>query len=184
VLVRISPHNLIIHENETRRFRWKTHLGEIKGSCCACSWPAWIEGLQQQRILGRVCAVRKTEEAIQLAHKRLRRRANKNGQQLKPETLLYAEYVIAFTTFSESRFDAAEVMKWYRIRWQIELVFKRFKQIARLGHLPKYDDESAQAWLYGKIFIALITEKLISSAKSISPWGCNFVRGAHSKQMA
>jgi hypothetical protein len=179
VLVRISPHNLTILDAENKAFGWKKHLGEIKESCCARSWPAWIEGPQHRRILGRVCAVRKTKEAIQLAQKRLTRRANKNGQQLKPETLLYAEYVIVFTTFSESKFNATEVLRWYRLRWQIELVFKRFKQIAQLGHLPKYDDESAKAWLYGKIFTALITEKLISCARSISPWGCTFVKEAH-----
>jgi len=37
--------------------------------------------------------------------------------------------------------------------------------------LPKYDDDSAQAWLYGKLFVALLTEKLIQHAGSISPWG-------------
>jgi len=51
------------------------------------------------------------------------------------------------------------------------LVFKRFKQIARLGHLPKHDDESAQAWLYGKLFIALLTEKVVREANDFSPWG-------------
>ena len=184
VLVRISPHNLIIHESENTRFRWEKHLGEIKESCGARSWPVWIEGPQHGRIPGRVCAVRKTKEAIQLAHKKLRRRASKNGHQLKPETLLYAEYVIVFTTFSALRFNATEILRWYRLRWQIELVFKRFKQIALLGHLPKYDDESAKAWMYGKIFTALITEKLISCARSISPWGCNIVKETHSKPMA
>jgi hypothetical protein len=52
-----------------------------------------------------------------------------------------------------------------------ELVFKRFKQIAQLGHLPKHDPESAQAWLYGKLFVALLTEKLIQEARALSPWG-------------
>ena len=36
-----------------------------------------------------------------------------------------------------------------------QLVFKRFKQIAQLGHLPKYDEDSAKAWLYGKPFVTL-----------------------------
>ena len=184
VLVRISPHNLIIHESENTRFRWEKHLGEIMESCGARSWPVWIEGPQHGRIPGRVCAVRKTKEAIQLAHKKLRRRASKNGHQLKPETLLYAEYVIVFTTFSALKFNATEVLRWYRLRWQIELVFKRFKQIALLGHLPKYDDESAKAWLYGKIFMALITEKLISCARSISPWGHDLVKEAYPQPMA
>ena len=40
-----------------------------------------------------------------------------------------------------------------------------------MGHLPKYHDDSAQAWIYGKLFIALLTEKIIRYADSISPWG-------------
>ena len=32
-------------------------------------------------------------------------------------------------------------------------MYKRFKSLARLGHVPKYDD--AKAWLYGKRFVAL-----------------------------
>jgi hypothetical protein len=57
------------------------------------------------------------------------------------------------------------------LRWQVELVFKRFKQIAQLGHLPKNDPQSARAWLYGKMLVALLVEKLIAHARSISPWG-------------
>jgi len=52
----------------------------------------------------------------------------------------------------------------------MELVFKRFKQIARFGHLPKHDDESSKAWLHGKLLAALLTEKLIAHAGALSPW--------------
>ena len=51
------------------------------------------------------------------------------------------------------------------------MVFKRFKQIAQLGHLPKQDPESAKAWLYGKLFVALPTEKVLAQARALSPWG-------------
>ena len=171
VLVRMSPHNLPVFDSEGQRMPWKERLREITKSGHVRSWPVSVVGTHGRRIPGRVCTVRKTQQAIRQAHKSLRRRASKNGQKLLPETLLYAEYVIVFTTFSESKFSAADVMRWYRIRWQIELVFKRFKQIAQLGHLPKHDDESAQAWLYGKLFIAMLAEKLILHARSISPWG-------------
>jgi hypothetical protein len=53
----------------------------------------------------------------------------------------------------------------------VELIFKRFKSIAQLGHLPKHSDDSSKAWLYGKLFVALLTNKLIEYASSISPWG-------------
>jgi len=184
ILVRISPHNLEVMDSSGRPMPWKERLGEITDSGHARSWPVYIPGTHGKHIPGRICAIRKTEEAIRQAHKNLHRRASKNGQQLQPETLLHAQYVIVFTTFPESRFSATEVMRWYRLRWQIELVFKRFKQIAQLGHLPKHDDESSQAWLYGKLFIALLAEKLIAQARAISPWGCSLFENDSSKSVA
>ncbi|MDE0123851.1 MAG: transposase, partial [Bryobacterales bacterium] len=84
----------------------------------------------------------------------------------RPQTLELAKYVILFTTF-----PAASVLEWYRTRWQIELVFQRFKSLAQLGHLPQRDDDSARAWLHGKLLVALLVEKLIRHASAISPWG-------------
>jgi hypothetical protein len=52
---------------------------------------------------------------------------------------------MVFTPFPRESFSAAAVLDWHRLRWQIELVFNRFKQIAPWGHLPKYDPESAKA---------------------------------------
>ena len=79
--------------------------------------------------------------------------------------------MIVFTTFPAAEFPGAEVLEWYRLRWQVELVFKRFKSLAELGHLPKHDEESAKAWLYGKLLVALLVEKLIGHATAVSPWG-------------
>ena len=60
----------------------------------------------------------------------------------------------------------------------------RFKQIAQLGHLPKSDSESSQAWLYGKLFVALMTEKMISYARALSPWGYGIEEAMHSESVA
>jgi hypothetical protein len=79
--------------------------------------------------------------------------------------------VLVFTTLSAEEADAEKALEMYRLRWRIELSFKRMKSIAELGHLPKYDDRSSRAWLYGKLFIALLTEKMMRVANTISPWG-------------
>jgi len=88
--------------------------------------------------------------------------------------LIYGQYVMVLSTFPRARYDTQRVLEAYRLRWQVELVFKRLKQIAQLGHLPKHDQESSQAWLYGKLFVALLTEKLIQAASAFSPWGYDF----------
>ena len=115
-------------------------------------------------------ALRKTREAIRVGHKSLRQKASKKGRQLQPQTLEFAKYVIVFTTFSEAEFSAAQVPDWYRTRWQVELVFRRFKSLAQLGHLPKREDDSAKAWPVDKLFVALLAEKLISHARAVSHW--------------
>ena len=62
-------------------------------------------------------------------------------------------------------------MEWYRFRWQIELVFKWFKQFAELGNLPKRHDDSAKSWLYGKLVIALLTERSSTKRAHFPPGG-------------
>ena len=118
-----------------------------------------------------VRAVRKTEEAIRIAQEGIRKEARRKGRQVRPQTLEFARHVIVFATFPAADFSRAEVLEWQRLRWHVELVFKRFKQPADLGHLPKHDDESAKAWLYGKLLAALPVEKLTGHATAISPWG-------------
>jgi hypothetical protein len=40
-----------------------------------------------------------------------------------------------------------------------------------LGHVPKQDDQSSRAWLYGKLFVALLSQKLARIGSAVSPWG-------------
>ena len=94
---------------------------------------------------GRLCALRKTEEAIRLALAKVRKEAARKGRSVQPATLELAQYVILFTTVPERDWSAAEVLERYRRGWQVELVFKRFKSLAELGYLPKYNDESPKA---------------------------------------
>ena len=108
----------------------------------------------------RLCVIRKSQIATDLAIKKIKREATKKQIKLQPETLECAKYVILFTTLPADEYPLHLVLEWYRFRWQIELVFKRLKSLCGLGHLPKHDAISARAWLYGKLFIGLLVEKL------------------------
>jgi hypothetical protein len=171
--VRVNVQNLQLCNTEGGAFPLIERLATVTKPMQVACWKVEIPSPQAagKALAGRLCVIRKSGQAIRLAHKKLRRKASRRGNKLQAETLLYAKYVIVFSTFSEEHFPAHAVLQWYRLRWQIELVFKRFKQIADLGHLPKHDPESARAWLYGKLFVALLTDKLIAAAKSLSPWG-------------
>lgn len=171
VAVRLNPDGIVLQDRGGAAFGLLAKLKALQQTGAMAAWKLWVPYADQAPVAARLCVIRKSKAAIALAHKKLRRKASKRGSQLQPETLIYAEYVMVLTTFPEAEFPAVVLLQLYRFRWQVELVFKRFKQIAQLGHLPKHDPRSAKAWLYGKLFVALLTEKVIQQARALSPWG-------------
>lgn len=152
-------------------FQGLTEPGQIGG------WHVAVHA-EDSIINGRLCVIRKDDDAISNAHKKLKRRAQKKQGQIKPETWEFAKYIMVFTTVPEAGWSVGQILELYRFRWQVELAFKRFKSLTQLGHVPKHDDKSVKAWLYGKLFICLLTEKLVTKANFFSPWGLVGIRSA------
>ena len=73
--------------------------------------------------------LRKTDEAIEEAHTTIYKTAQRKGKKPLEETLRFAHYVILFTTFQMDKLSAPEMLEWYRLRWQVAWVFKRFKSL-------------------------------------------------------
>jgi hypothetical protein len=183
VCVRVNTSALPLCDAAANPFPLFEHLSEVTAPGQIACWPVTVADKPDAPIAGRLCVVRKTQAAIDAEVKRYRRMASKRQTKPRPETELIAAYVIVFSTFPE-RFGPLEILLWYRMRWQIELVFKRFKQLAQLGHLPKTDPESSQAWLYGKLFAALLTEKMIAYSRAFSPWGYDLAQATHKQSVA
>ena len=168
VLVRVNPQSFVAYSAYGRRISLLPRLRTLSKVGQFGEWRVVLHG-QGSAFAGRLCAVRKSDGAIQQAHRRLQRRASKKQMTTRPGTLEFAKYVIVFTTRSSG--STADVLRLYRTRWQIELVFKRLKTLAHLGHVPKHDDRSSRAWLYGKLLVTLLAQKLICIGRDISPSG-------------
>jgi hypothetical protein len=169
VCVRLNPHALPLYDERGEAFPIAAAVASLRRAGQAAEWPVEIHS-GSQRIPGRVCAIRKSEAAINQARRRLREKL-KSGKSMSGQTWQLAQYVLVFTTLPRPVATTREVLECYRLRWQVELTFKRLKSIAQLGHLPKYHDQSSRAWLYAKLLVALLTQKLARLGKSISPWG-------------
>ena len=182
--VRLNPQAVRLLDQKQKLFPLQRRLRSLRKTNEVGSWRVGLSGAAQQApVTGRLCVLRKSQAAIAKARAKVERNASSNGRKLRADTLLYAEYVMVFTTAPE-HFTACEILEIYRLRWQIELIFKRFKQLAQLGHLPKEDEESSKAWLYGKLFVALLTERLVQMAGSFSPWGYDVAQETESKSLA
>lgn len=178
VAVRVNTQALALEAVDGEPLNLLARLRSLRRAHQIGSWHVRVVAADGAIVAGRICALRKSREAIRQAERKIRHDASRKGTRIKPQTLEFARFVIVFTTFPETEFSAGEVLEWYRARWQVELVFKRFKTLAQLGHLPKYDEDSARAWLYGKLFMALLVEKIIRHADSVSPWGYDLAPSA------
>ncbi|HST12068.1 MAG TPA: IS4 family transposase [Terriglobales bacterium] len=166
VLVRVNPQSFVAYSPNGRRISLLPRLRILSKEGQHAEWRVVLHG-QDSSFAGRLCAVRKSSRSIQQAHRRLHRRASKKQMSTRPGTFEFAKYVLVFTT--RFRGSTTEVLELYRRRWQIELLFKRLKSLMLIGHVPKHDARSSRAWLYGKLFVALLTEKLIRVGRDISP---------------
>jgi hypothetical protein len=115
-------------------------------------------------VRGRVIAMRLPVAQAEKARARLAREHGSKVSDLEREL---ASYVVLFTTVAASRLNADLCLELYRLRWQVELLFKRWKSLCGLDQLPNFLDETVIAWLYAKVLLALLMQRMGASA--ISP---------------
>jgi len=76
------------------------------------------------------------------------------------------------TTLPSDRLPAPEVLKLYRFRWQIELLFKRLKSLLHMDALPSPQrGPTAKTWVLAKLLAAALAQKLVRPSGPFSPWG-------------
>ncbi len=136
----------------------------------AGNWELFGQAKGQNDVALRVCAIRLGEKAAEESVRRATKELGRKQRSLDPETLALHRYVILATSLPAS-IPARQILELYRARWQIELAFKRLKSIMGLGHLPKEDEESAKAWLHGKMLVSCLAQAIVDEGRLFSPWG-------------
>ena len=169
VIVRLNTTNFPLLTAEGQAFALLPHLRRLRRARPG-EWAVQFDA-QGRRFPGRLCAIRKSRAAAELAQRKIQREAAKKQTTLRPETLEAAEYIFVLTTVAAEQLSTRDVLELYRARWQVELCFKRLKSLLQLGHLPKKTDASARAWIEGKLLTALLIEHLVTAARFFSPWG-------------
>ena len=113
VLVRVNPQSFVAYSASGRRFALLPRLRTLSKVGQFREWRVLLHG-QGSAFAGRLCAVRKSDGAVQQAHRRLLRKASKKQMITRPRTLEFAKYVIVFTTRSSG--STADVLRLYPMR--------------------------------------------------------------------
>jgi hypothetical protein len=107
----------------------------------------------------RLIVLRLAPEAAARAAKAQHRRQNRcrSHRPLQPLTVRATGYLMLVTSLP-AEVSAAEVLEAYRLRWQVELAFKRLKTLLGLGRLPAKGEALARSWLLAHLIVALLIE--------------------------
>lgn len=109
----------------------------------------------------RLIAVKKSPEAAEAARRKARQQARRGQHQISKATLEAAGWVILVTSLDCKAFPTADVLALYRLRWRIELAFKRLKSLVGLKGPPGTDERSARPWLLAHLLVILLLEPLV-----------------------
>jgi IS4 transposase len=122
----------------------------------------WL-GRQKRKpaIKMRVVALHKPPAAVAEARRKANLAAKKQGRQVSKETLYASEWVILVTSLAEQEFSTEDLFKLYRMRWRIELAFKRLKSLIGLRSPPAKDPAIARSWILTHLLMILLVEPLM-----------------------
>jgi hypothetical protein len=168
VLGRLNRGALPLYKRGGERIDVMERLRSLKGRR-AEEWPMEIRTELDGEVMviqGRLIAVRLPKDEAEEARKRVRK---EYGKKTSAEMLEAAGYVALYTTVPAERMSAAHCIELYRLRWQVELLFKRWKSICGLDELPNFIEDTVLSWVLTKILLVLILERMGDAAAAHSP---------------
>jgi len=123
-----------------------------------------------QRYPVRLIASKLPPAKVAAARKRKAQKAKKAHRKLTPTTVALAGWVVLITTLDAS-WPATEVLRLYQARWQIELVFKRIKQLLRLAPLRCQNREAVEATVRAILIAWALQEQVAAEVRALLPNG-------------
>lgn len=145
------------------------------------------------RMVGQRLSDEKVQERLRKAN---RTAAGKDPRKSITDAYrLFLHFAIFITNLPES-YDMDALYVLYRVRWQIELVFKTWKSILSIHAIRSAKFERVMCEVYGKLILAILTTHFAVQSESdllrtlslhrtmqwvkamAMPWACAIVRGA------
>jgi len=110
----------------------------------------------QKRIPCRLLAVHLSPEVVEERRRKLRENARKKGRSVSAESLAWLEWSIFITNVPLEWLSLEQVSLIYRLRWQIELLFKLWKSECQVDRIAGHIKERVLCEIYAKLIGAVI----------------------------
>ena len=81
------------------------------------------------------------------------------------------DVIWVLTTMEAAELPPLVALQLYRLRWQIELLFKRLKSLLHLDTLPSRHGPTAKSWMLARLLAAALAQRLVQPSGPLSPYG-------------
>lgn len=118
----------------------------------------------------RLVAIKMPKDKAVEAVRKARDEAKSKQRNIHPNTVIAAEWVILVTSLDRTEFATDKVLELYRLRWRIEIAFKRMKSLAGLAGPPGACPEVAKAWVLCHLIAVVLTEAHLPALGDSPRW--------------
>jgi Transposase DDE domain len=132
-------------------------------------WSGWCR-IHGRRYPVRLIASKLPADKVAASRKRKKRKAQKAGRKITSRTLQLAAWLLLITTL-ETSWSASEVLRLYQARWQVELLFKRLKQLLRVADLRCRERAAVEATVQALLVAWALQEQVAAEVRAQLPSG-------------
>lgn len=166
VVLRIDPRTCPLEDDAGQPFAVETWLRQQAGQ--PAEWTGWCVW-QGQRQPVRLIASPLPPPQRRMARQRKRRRAMVKGRRLSARTLGLTGWWLLLTTLAAEGWPLSEIVRLYRARWQVELLFKRLKQTLRAHTIRAKTRRTAEATVRALLVAWALAERVAAAARTATP---------------
>ena len=159
-IIRIAPTNIRLYTDETCRNRVEFSVLLSGTAAERLSLHCWFRVRKKVYPL-RITASRIPEEQTEAAEKRVRAKASKSGRKILETTILFSRWVVLASSLPTA-IKGRDLFHVYRLRWQVELFFKRCKSLLNFHKLRKSNSDYLFAVASDFLAIVYLVSSLVS----------------------
>jgi len=116
----------------------------------------------QHQLPCRLIILRNPDEVTEKRRRTAKEHAKKRGTTLSQTYLFMLGWTLFVTNAPDTMLSLKHVYDFYRIRWQIELIFKLWKSYCGLNHILAWRKERVLTELYAKMIALIIVHFLLA----------------------
>jgi hypothetical protein len=146
----------VLGENVFKRFDLEMELRKLAVSNVSLhEFELWISNS------GKVLKIRLIVESVpksivEQRMKKAKRKAGKKKRKPTPKYLYLQNWNLYITNIEQEKIVAKDIILLYKIRWQIEIVFKSWKSYHGLEHVKGKRKSRIECFIYGRLIMIVI----------------------------